>query len=676
MRVWPMRWCCAGFLLLSTYFVVVTSADRQGSLYTSRSGYINLAGSTRSIKLTLSVGHCTEQSNCTCGLAVQLEQIDGTEWKNLSGVFWGIISEGIPSSLDYQFSGVKNYTQTKGHRLSWHQLDSSAAQFVFDMKLIQYDAIGDARIYISLGVLLVTYALIASELLNRVLVCMAADAVMILYFWLCDEHLSPMQAALAVDIDTILVIFGMMIIVGNFARTGFFDFLVVRCFKLSGGNMWILALIIGTVTAVVSMILPSITTVLLIAPVAMRLCGSIEVSPVPLVVISAILSTIGGTATLIGDPPNVLIGSALHISFVDFFVNMFPGTVMCALVALLYLQFVFREQLYVHKTIPKDLGSPLISSIKDKILLVKVLVVLVIAVTLFVASSYLGISLGWIAVFSALGIIMITAPTKSLLLNLQFVEWELLCFYIALFMLVGCTEQLGFMQWMGTILSDLILLSPPEAQLPVTIVLIIWLSGILSSFIDNTVFVRVVVPLMHIVSSTVDLPLSALGWALVFGGCLGGNSTLIGTSTNIVATGLLMQEKQNLSFMRFSKLCAPLTCATLATATWYMIARYCSGVARIVAVSIGCASLGIVLILFLLQLCIEGRRGWWKFSPLRTDIDPHTAALNTPTSTKEEAQTATQQHFCWIQTPDGMEELEVSTVDLSTLTDNDGIINS
>ncbi|KAH3761489.1 arsenical PUMP membrane protein [Pelomyxa schiedti] len=519
-------------------------------------------------------------------LYVSLDQFDPVEkmdWESIK-VLTTITAGGDPASADIQLSDIDSFDKSRQHRISSYieQLGSSEdaptsmplEPFVFEIELKSFESIGVSRVYFGLILLAITYLLLAFEVINRVLICIIADAVVIIFMALCGDTPSVISMAGFVDKDTLMILFGMMIIVGNFGKTGFFGFLAIKCYQMSKGHLWLLALIICTTTACVSTVLPNVTTILLMAPVSLSICNTVQVSPVPLLMASAMFSNIGGTATLIGDPPNILIGSMLGLTFADFVINMLPGIIICLATSTLYIQYV-NHKIWMRPRKDVDIAYLLsVFRIHDWPLFIKVIITLGGALCLFLISSFLGISPGYIAMFGALLLVLLTTPQSAMGDHFREVEWETLLFYMALFSLIGCIEELGVIRWLGNIVSDLIDLSPEEWRLTMSVIVLIWFSGLVSSVIDNTIYARMMIPVIRIVAKNLDLPIGTLGWALSFGCCLGGNSTLIGSSANVIAAAIAKQAHFRMSFLQFSRIGAPLTVVTLATSTAYVVARY------------------------------------------------------------------------------------------------------
>lgn len=389
---------------------------------------------------------------------------------------------------------------------------------------------------VSLIIFLGTLALIFAERLDRTIVSMAGAAAMVtagLGLGFYDEH----EAALAVDLDTLGLLFGMMLLVTLLQPTGFFEYTGAVAARASRGRPARLLVLLGSLTTVLSMLLDNVTTVVLIAPLTVLVCEIMGISPLPFLVSEALLSNTGGVATLIGDPPNVLIGSAAGLSFVDFLTHAFPVAIIAWLAALGALLWLFRQDLTVvgldaealDRLRPEDAW-------RDRAAARKLLIAMGAALVLFLLQEWLGVGSAFIALAtSAAALVWVRPPPRAVL---QRVEWSVLVFFASLFVLVGGLEAAGVMD----LLSGLVLRTG-IAHPVVTAVSLVWVVGLLSAVIDNVPITVALIPVIQQLGQN-GVAVNPLWWALAFGAGFGGNATIIGSTANIFVTQLSEQTHQ------------------------------------------------------------------------------------------------------------------------------------
>ncbi|WP_457555955.1 ArsB/NhaD family transporter [Candidatus Pyrohabitans sp.] len=420
------------------------------------------------------------------------------------------------------------------------------------------------------SVLLVSYALIVTEKVHRTVAALAGGALVVAlgpFFGLIDRETYPSEIHFmseAVDWNTIGLLLGMMIIVGILKDTGIFEFIAIKTAKLSRGDPWRIMLLFATTTAVLSAFLDNVTTVLLIAPVTVSITLSLKLNPVPFLISEVLASNIGGTATLIGDPPNIIIGSGAGLSFNDFIINLGPIVVVIFVVALFFLKYVFRSHLSQKpENIEEVLAMDEWEQIKDPVLLKKSLGVLGFVIVLFFLHSALHLEPSTVALLGAALLLLITMehPDRAL----HQVEWGVLLFFAGLFVIVKGVEEAGLIEKVALLAVEL-----TGGNLVVAMFVILWVSAIASAIIDNIPFTATMVPLVNSMSSSPELAAqisqldgNPLWWALSLGACLGGNGTLIGASANVVVAGISERMGYPISFREFLKYGAPLTFITV-----------------------------------------------------------------------------------------------------------------
>ena len=416
------------------------------------------------------------------------------------------------------------------------------------------------------AVLLVSYALIVTEKVHRTVAALAGGALIVTlgpFIGLIDRARYPTEVHFmreAVDWNTIGLLLGMMIIVGILKDTGIFEFIAVKTAKLSKGDPWRIMLLFASTTALLSAFLDNVTTVLLIAPVTVSITLSLRLNPVPFLISEVLASNIGGTATLIGDPPNIIIGSGAGLSFNAFIFNLAPIVFVVFLASLLFLRYIFREHLSQKpENIAEVLAMDEWDQIKDPVLLKKSLAVLAFVIILFFLHSALHLEPSTVALLGAalLLILSFEHPDKAL----HQVEWSVLLFFAGLFVIVKGVEEAGLIEGLAHMAVKL-----TGGNLVVAMFVILWVSAVASGIIDNIPFTATMVPLVHSMSSSPELAAqiaqvggNPLWWALALGACLGGNGTLIGASANVVVAGISERMGYPISFREFLKYGAPVT---------------------------------------------------------------------------------------------------------------------
>jgi Na+/H+ antiporter NhaD/arsenite permease-like protein len=417
-------------------------------------------------------------------------------------------------------------------------------------------------------VLLAVYVLLSFEIVHRTTVAMVGAAFVILMgitTGLFDASVSFEFAIAAIDFNTIGLLLGMMIIVAILGQTGIFEYLGIRMSKASKGNMWKLLVMFCLFTAIISMFIDNVTTVLLIVPITISVFRTLRISPVPFIIAQVLASNVGGTATLIGDPPNILIGSAANIDFTSFIINMGPTIAVSLLVSLFILKFMFRKELSQK---PHNFEELLSQDekvlIKDRSVLKKSLVVLTAVIVLFVIHGSLNIEPSIIALSGA-GILMVLAKSRPEQI-LKSVDWSTLIFFAGLFIIISGAEKAGLIDLLS---STILHISGGNPW--ILFFMIIWISAIASAFIDNIPFAATMIPLIFTIYNNEsvaavfgNLDISPFWWALSLGVGLGGNGTMVGSSAGIVATGLAEINGHRITFNQFLKVGFPFMIVTVA----------------------------------------------------------------------------------------------------------------
>ena len=371
-----------------------------------------------------------------------------------------------------------------------------------------------------------------------------------------------------VDINTIGVLIGMMLFVAIVKNSGIFEYIAIKAAKIAKGRPWPLMLLLCIITAVLSGFLDNVTTVLLIGPMTLAITNMLKTSPVPFFITQIMASNIGGTATLIGDPPNIMIGSAAGLSFLDFVANTGLAVVFVLAAMLVCFYFIYGRRLHVEaEAMAEVLQLDENKTIKDRPLLIKSVVMIVIVVFAFIFHSQLHLESSTVALTAA-GI-MLLIGRQDVEEAIAGVEWSTLIFFIGLFIVVGGLQETGVIQIVANTLVDM-----TAGHMTLTILLILWVSAIISAFLDNIPFVATLIPLiLTMESSGVDV--APLWWAVSLGACLGGNGTLIGASANVVLSGISNRHGFPITFASYFKVGFPLMLLSVGICTIYMLLRYC-----------------------------------------------------------------------------------------------------
>ena len=415
---------------------------------------------------------------------------------------------------------------------------------------------------ISIIVFVGVMALVASEKVHRCVAALAGALILIVTGVISfDTGISH------IDFNTIGVLLGMMLFVSVVKESGLFEFAAIAAAKKAKGDPWRIMVAFILITAVLSAFLDNVTTVLLVGPMTLVVCKLLETNPVPYFVTEIMASNIGGTATLIGDPPNIMIGSKAGLTFFDFIANDAPAVIIILVVVIVVFKFVYGRKLdsseedrkKVMALEPKD-------HIRDLALFKKSLAMIALVVVGFMLHGQLGLDSSVIALSAAC--IMLLIGKADLELSVFSVEWTTIGFFCGLFMVVGALSETGVIamlaQWLMSITND----NPLALML-----VILWASAIISSILDNIPFVATMIPIITAIGAT-GVDVSSLWWALSLGACLGGNGTLIGASANVVLSSISTKEGYPITFMDFTKEGMPIMLLTVAVATVYCIVRY------------------------------------------------------------------------------------------------------
>ncbi|MFM9875220.1 MAG: ArsB/NhaD family transporter [Nitrosarchaeum sp.] len=415
-------------------------------------------------------------------------------------------------------------------------------------------------------VLLAIYVVLAFEIIHRTVIVLIAATIAIIIgittgIFQADE--SYQFAVKSVDFNTIGLLLGMMIIVAILSETGIFQYIGIKMGKASKGNMWKLLIMLSVFTAVTSMFIDNVTTILLMIPVTISIFKIFRMSPVPFILAEVLASNIGGTATLIGDPPNIMIGSAANIDFSTFLIHMGPAIAISILVALILFKVFFRKELKIApQHIEEIMSQDEKLHIKDKPLLIKSLIVLFGVIICFIIHGVLHVEPSIIALGGA-GILLLISKIKPEKI-LHEVDWSTLIFFACLFITISIAKESGMIDILAKTAINI-----TAGNLWGSFIMIAVLSAVASAFVDNIPFAVTMIPLIEIlnqspgIAAQIDGEVSPLWWALSLGVGFGGNGTIIGSSAGLIAVGLSEKFGHKIAFMQFFKIGFPFMLITL-----------------------------------------------------------------------------------------------------------------
>ncbi|MGN8832120.1 ArsB/NhaD family transporter [Selenomonas montiformis] len=420
---------------------------------------------------------------------------------------------------------------------------------------------------IAIVIFVAAYALIISEKVHRTIVGIFGAMLMILF-----GVISQSTAISHIDFNTLGLLMGMMIIVNITSETGLFNFLAIWAAKKVKARPIALLVALSALTMFCSALLDNVTTVLLTVPITFSITAQLKVDVKPYLISQILASNIGGTATLIGDPPNIMIGSAVGLNFMDFVWNL-TGIALLIFVAVegLLILIYGRELKTQPELQAKVMRLNAASQIADKVLLKKCLLVIFLTISLFVLHGYLGLETATAALSGAGLLLLITYTRNESMIAkvLSKIEWPAIFFFAGLFVLVGALVETGVIKMLA---AEAIRLT--NGSVNATAMLILWMSAFASAFIDNIPFVATLIPLIQDMGQMGLTNLDPMWWSLALGACLGGNGTLIGASANVVVASMAAQRGRQISFLGFMKIAFPIMVFTILISSVYVWVRY------------------------------------------------------------------------------------------------------
>lgn len=417
------------------------------------------------------------------------------------------------------------------------------------------------QVWLAGGIFVITFALIVSEKIDRTITALLGGLAMILFGIVSQE-----QAFHHVDWNVIFLLAGMMVIANILKETGLFQWIALQAVRLGKGDPMRIMIILSVITAVTSALLDNVTIVVLIAPVTLFIASTLGLSPVPFLIAEVLASNIGGTATLVGDPPNILIGSAAKIDFLTFVSNMGPISFIIIIVFLGMIMLMFRKELQQAKEEELDLSSlDADSLITNPDLLKKALIVMFFVTFGFLAHGALHLEPATVALTGAT-LLMLWGkadPHKMF----QDIEWTTLFFFIGLFIAVEAVVEIGIIE---SIAEQVLALT--QGRVEIASMLLIWFSAITSGIVDNIPYTATMIPLVEQMGQV--MPITVLWWSLALGACLGGNLTLVGAAANVIVSNLADKSGYKIGFWTFFKYGASVTFMSLILASIYVWLRY------------------------------------------------------------------------------------------------------
>ena len=428
--------------------------------------------------------------------------------------------------------------------------------------------------WIATIILFVVYVIIAAEWMHRALAAfLGAALVMFISYTLgtFDKKffiLSFEDAMQAIDLNVIFLLMGMMIIVGVLKKTGLFQWLAYKSYALARGNIFVLAGILMVVTAIASAFLDNVTTMLLMIPVTIEIAVTLKINPITFLIPEVFASNVGGTTTLIGDPPNILIGSFAKLTFIQFVEHLAIICLICLVVAVVYYIYWYKKDYLkaevkdVDRTIAYLREEYQITNVK---LTIMSLGMLGFTILLFVFHGVLHMEPSIAALTGAMVLLAISGVDIVEMLEHE-VEWPTLVFFMALFIVIAGAEETGLIQMIAEWVRD-----ASRGNLTVAVIMILWVAAIASAFIDNIPFTATMLPIVAFLNQSMNVPNDVLWWSLALGACLGGNGTMIGASANVVTVGMMEKAGYHVPFLHYIKVCFVPMLITVVLAMFYLL---------------------------------------------------------------------------------------------------------
>ena len=417
-------------------------------------------------------------------------------------------------------------------------------------------------VVVAATIFVITYALIATDRIDKTVAALLGGLAMVVLRVIDQE-----AAFHAIDFNVIFLLAGMMALAGTLRRTGFFQWVAIRSVKVAGGDPIRLIVVLSVVAAGLSAFLDNVTTVVLIAPVTLYIAAALRVSPFPFLVSEILASNIGGTATLIGDPPNILIGSAAGLDFAAFLGTMAPAAVLVFIAFVVTVRLFFRGALEVHAEVRDAVLALDEREVLTDVRLLRIsLVVIGLTILGFLAHGVLGYEPATIALLGAAALMLVTRSDPAEIL--REIEWPTVFFFVGLFMLVEGVVEVGII---GAIAAGLFELTAGDPS--ITTIGLLWLSGVASAIVDNIPYTAAMIPVVRELGAQ-GLAVEPLWWSLALGACLGGNATIIGASANVVVANLAGRAGHPITFRGFLPYGTVVVVESLVISSVYLWVRF------------------------------------------------------------------------------------------------------
>lgn len=415
---------------------------------------------------------------------------------------------------------------------------------------------------IAVAVFLIVILLIITERVHRTAAAMAGAVVLIL-----TGVMSADKALSYIDFNTIGVLVGMMIFVAIVRQSGMFEYIAVRAAKAVHGDPWKIMVAFTLITALLSAILDNVTTVLLVGPMSIAIARMLKIDPVPFLMGQILASNVGGTATLIGDPPNIMIGSAAHLSFLDFLDNTGFAVLFILAVLILLMKIVYEKKIELGTV---DTGAieklDPSKSITNRALMRKGIIVLICVIIGFMFHDKLGIESSVIALTAAA--VMLVIGREDVDQAIQDVEWTTILFFMSLFVVVGGLTETGIIKELASKIID-----ATNGHPMITMLVLLWASALLSSILDNIPFVATLIPLILAMQAD-GMDVTSFWWAISLGACLGGNGTMIGASANVVLSDISTKHGYPITFKSYLKVGMPFMLLSIVISTVFLVVKF------------------------------------------------------------------------------------------------------
>ncbi|MFO8144499.1 MAG: ArsB/NhaD family transporter [Candidatus Syntrophosphaera sp.] len=412
-----------------------------------------------------------------------------------------------------------------------------------------------------------TYIFIITEWINKMLAALIGGFLVVLTGIVNQEVVFE-----AIDWNVIFFLIGMMLVISVLRKTGIFMFVAIKSAKLARGNPLTIMMMMFMVTAFSSAFLGSVTSIMILIPIVMLISHELKIGPIPFIVTMVIASNMGGAATMVGDPPNILIGSATNYNFIDFILNLTPPVIIITLISLLLIFVMYRKKIRATlRDRAKLMSYKEKNLVKDKRLLIITLTTVLVMLVTLAMDSVLHIGTATIAMSAGLFLLIISSRQQVEQVLVSDVDWVTIFFFIGLFMIVESLVKTGFIDG----LANQVMTSTRGEARP-TAMAILWLSGVFSAFVDNVPFVATLIPMVQKIGTVITQKslIDPIWWSLSLGACLGGNGTLIGASANVVAVGIARHNGVRISFWEFVKISASFTLLSLVVSSIYILVRY------------------------------------------------------------------------------------------------------